>query len=553
MRAADRLVMRTLRQAGAWPAVLAAASVVTSAAVLALPALVGRAVDSLIAGAPDQTFWIAMTAAAAFALVLCDALAAWASGAGGARATAWLRHRAVRHVLGVGPGMTRRLTEGDLTTRIGLNAEETGRAPDAIVTGLSLLLPSIGALVMLVLIDPRLALALLAGLVVIAFLLRAFLRTTTTLASGYQEAQADLAGRLIDALAGARTIAAAGTADREAARVLGVLPRLREHAYGLWRANADAGMRAGLVVPVLEVAVLCAGGFLLAAGDLSVGELYAAARYVVLGAGLGAALGQVAGLARARAAADRVVELAAQPVLSYGTHPLPAGSGRVEMRGVRAAGLDGVDLVVPGGACVAVVGRSGSGKSRLAAMAGRLADPDEGEVRLDGVPLPALEHDALRAAVSYAFERPALIGETVHATLALAGTVDVRAAASAACADVFVNRLPKGYDTPLAQAPMSGGERQRLGLARAFAHGDRVLILDDATSSLDTVTERRVAAALKNELAGRTRIVVTHRVATAAAADRVIWLQDGRVRGHDRHGVLWADPDYRAVFQAEVP
>ncbi|MEV4185532.1 ATP-binding cassette domain-containing protein, partial [Streptosporangium canum] len=129
----------------------------------------------------------------------------------------------------------------------------------------------------------------------------------------------------------------------------------------------------------------------------------------------------------------------------------------------------------------------------------------------------------------------------------------VRAAARAACADTFVRRLPLGYDTPLEEAPMSGGERQRIGLARAFAHGERLLILDDATSSLDTVTERQVSGALAGELRGRTRLIVAHRVATAAAADRVIWLDGGRVRAYDSHRVLWDDPGYRAVFQVDAP
>jgi ATP-binding cassette subfamily B protein len=100
---------------------------------------------------------------------------------------------------------------------------------------------------------------------------------------------------------------------------------------------------------------------------------------------------------------------------------------------------------------------------------------------------------------------------------------------------------------------MSGGERQRLGLARAFAQGRRLLVLDDATSSLDTVTERQVARALSGELRDRTRLIVTHRVATAAAADRVIWLDEGRIRACAGHAVLWADPAYRAVFQADAP
>jgi ATP-binding cassette subfamily B protein len=96
---------------------------------------------------------------------------------------------------------------------------------------------------------------------------------------------------------------------------------------------------------------------------------------------------------------------------------------------------------------------------------------------------------------------------------------------------------------------MSGGERQRIGLARAFAQGERLLILDDATSSLDTVTEHQINAALTGELRGRTRLIVAHRAAIAARADRVIWLEDGRLRACDQHRVLWQDPDYRGVFQ----
>ncbi|MEV0586824.1 ABC transporter ATP-binding protein [Nonomuraea sp. NPDC050310] len=531
MRAADALVRQTLRQP--WTVVLALSSLLSAAAVLALPALIGEAVDG-------DTSWLALTAATAAVLVSCDALAAWSSGAGAARATAWVRRRAVRHVLEVGPAMTRRHTEGDLVTRIGVNAEEVGRVPDSVITGLSLLVPSAGALVMLVLIDFWLALALLAGLAVIALVLRALLRVTARVSGDYQEAQAELAGRLLDALAGARTIAAARTADRETERVLGVLPALREHALALWRANADAGMRAGLVVPLLEIAVLCVGGLRLASGDLSVGELYAAARYVVLGSALGSGLGQVAGLARARAAAVRVAALSTEPSLRYGTRPLPTGPGTLEFREA-----DGLDLVIPGGELVAVVGRSGAGKSHLAALAGRLADPEHGEVRLDGVPLPRLSREALRRGIGVAWERPALVGSTVLDTVALGGGEPFTAARKA-CADGFVERLPEGYRTPLAQVPLSGGERQRLGLARAFAQARRVLVLDDATSSLDLLTERRVAETLASER--RTRVVVTHRVATAASADWVVWLEGGRVRGYDRHEALWYDPAYRAVF-----
>ncbi|MGC5010356.1 ABC transporter ATP-binding protein [Streptosporangium sp. DT93] len=602
MRAADRLVAETVRRGGPWLAVLAVVSVLGAFAQLALPLVLGRTVDELVAGAPGATggaaTWLGVCVAVVAAGVVCDALEVWASGSSGARASAWLKTRVVRAVLGAGPVTTRRFPEGELVTRMGLNTEEIGRAPEAVVTAVALVIPTAGAVVALTLIDPLLTVTLVSGLVLIALVLRAFLGASTTVAAEYQAAQGDIAARLVDALAGARTIAAAGTADQERARVLTSLPLLRRHAMEMWRINARAGVQAGAVVPLLEVAVLGVGGLRLAAGDLSAGELYAAARYVVLGAGLGSALGHVGRLARARAAAARVGELLTEAPRAHGTRTLPPGPGTLEFHGVDAGGLRGVDLVVPGGQAVAVVGRSGAGKSLLAAVAGRLTDPDRGTVRLDGVPLPELSHEALRAAVGYAFERPALLGGTVGGAIALgtdappAGSGPgsglsspsgsghgpasvpppdtgrgprhasrdasgrdevVRAAARAARADAFVQRLPLGYDTPLEEAPMSGGERQRLGLARAFAQGRRLLVLDDATSSLDTVTERQVARALSGELRDRTRLIVTHRVATAAAADRVIWVDDGRVRACADHRVLWADPAYRAVFQAEAP
>lgn len=125
------------------------------------------------------------------------------------------------------------------------------------------------------------------------------------------------------------------------------------------------------------------------------------------------------------------------------------------------------------------------------------------------------------------------------------------AAARAAGADLFVRRLPHAYGTHLADAPMSGGEVQRLGLARAFAHAGRLLVLDDATSSLDTVTAREVERALAREIRPGTRIVVAHRLSSAARADLVVWLEDGRVRATGTHEELWRhEPAYRAVFGA---
>ena len=204
---------------------------------------------------------------------------------------------------------------------------------------------------------------------------------------------------------------------------------------------------------------------------------------------------------------------------------------------------------------MAVVGRSGTGKSVLASLVGRLLDPQDGDVRIDGVAVSGVQLAQLRRAVTYAFERPALLGDTIHDTIAYArpdaSRAEVEEAARAAQADYFIRLLPEGYDTDLAGVRLSGGEVQRLGLARAMLTDARVVVLDDATSSLDTATEVKVAQALEENLAGRTSLVVAHRTGTAARADLVAWLDGGRIRALAPHAALWSDPDYRRTFAAD--
>ncbi|MDT3400081.1 ABC transporter ATP-binding protein, partial [Streptomyces sp. B1866] len=551
-----------VRHSAARAAALALLTTAVAACGLALPAALGRALDLLLSD-PDGTSarrWTLVCVALTFLLVVLGALDDLLSGTTTARATAWARRRLLRHTLAVGPRATRRLAPGDLVTRLVGNAAHAGAAPTALAASLAAVVTPVGGLVALALIDPWLCVAFLAGLPLLAVLLKSFVRDTTDSVARYQDSQGEIAGRLMEALHGARTIAAAGTAGRERDRVLGPLPELSRQGHRMWRIRGRSAAQAAALVPLLEIAVLAVAGVRLTAGGLSVGGLLAASRYAVLATGFGTLVGHLSGLVRARTAARRFADVLAEPAAAYGARRLPPdGPGTVELRGVNAARggrpvLSGVDLVVPGGRSVAVVGRSGAGKSVLAALAGRLADPDSGQVLLDGVPLTDLGHDELRGSIGYAFERPALLGGTIGGTIAL-GVAEppparVTAAARAACADDFVRRLPDGYATPCADAPLSGGEAQRLGLARAFAHPGRLLILDDATSSLDTVTERRVSGALagRPDAPARTRLIVAHRAATAARADLVAWLEDGRVRAVGPHAELWRDPHYRAVF-----
>ncbi|MFF1418703.1 ATP-binding cassette domain-containing protein [Streptomyces sp. NPDC058280] len=535
-------------------------SAASAAAALALPALVGRALDLLLDRDRGAGFWVVLCAVAITAEVLLDALVALLSGTTNARSTAWLRTRGLARFLAAPPEHGARFSPGEVAARLSANATEAGTAPvTAAALAASLLAPA-GAIVALLLIDLWTALAFLVGLPLLVLVLRSFARGSSDSVARYQRVQSDIASRLVEALGGARTIAAAGTSEHERARILAPLSELGVQGRRMWSVHGSAVARSGVLMPLLTTGVLAVGGARLASGRISVGELLAASRYAALAAGVGAVAGLLGSLIRSRSAARRTSALLDLPAMTYGDASLPPdGRGRLELRGVQVVRdgqrlLSDVDLEIPGGTSAAVVGRSGAGKSMLAAVAGRLTDPDEGRVLLDGVRLEAVERGQLRREVGYAFERPVLFGDTIGEALSSgaerASTRRIRSAARAASADAFVRLLPQGYDTPPAEAPLSGGELQRLGLARAFAHAGRLLILDDATSSLDTVTERQVERALVHDVRAGTRLVVAHRLSSAVRADLVIWLEEGRVRAMGPHAELWRNPAYRAVFAA---
>ncbi|NUT31114.1 MAG: ABC transporter ATP-binding protein [Streptomyces sp.] len=580
LRAPDRLLLSTARHGGVWVGVTMLMALLLTGASLALPAVMGRTVDAVLSDG-DIARWLTLSGLLIFVLVTCEAVDDLVGQVAEARSTAWLRHTLLGHVLALGTRATRRFTPGDLVSRLVGNSARTGNVASGLVWIVMGLVPPLGAIVALALIDYWLCLTFLAGMPLVVLLVRAFLRDISDANEGYFRVQGSIAARLTDALGGIRTITAAGTVDREARRVLAPLPELRRHGLSMWNTVARISASGALVVPLLEVAVLAVAGLALSQGRITAGDVLAASEYVVMAAGIGDVMSSLNQLAQARATAGRIAEVVAEPTVAYGDARLPEGSGRLEfrqvtMRGAGGAGgasgtggasgasgtggtggavLSGLDLVVPGGALVAVVGRSGSGKSLLAALAGRLVDPDEGEVRLDGVPLRRLGREELRRAVGYGFERPVLLGETFADAIGFgprpASDQELMAGARAARADAFIRHMPAGYGSRVADTPISGGEAQRVGLARAFVQAGRVLILDDVAASLDTVTEHHISQVLTGALADRTRIVVTHRASTAARADLVVWLADGTVRGRGTHRALWADPAYRAAFQAD--
>jgi ATP-binding cassette subfamily B protein len=638
----DRLLATVARQGWAWLTVLGVTAIAGTIAQLLLPAALGRAVDAAIAGTAALTGtgsifrngtggWLVACAGLVAVIACAEVTAELATGFSGAAASARLREMLAAHMLAAGARLARggalggpggtgstssaggTFSPGDTVSRLVGGAVDAGAGPASVVTAVTAAVLPVGSVVALGLIDPWLAVAFLAGFPVLALTMSRLARDAATIGTGYGQAQGAIAARLLDALAGARTIAAAGTQCRERRRILVPLPVLRDHGYASWRVQARAAAQGMLIAPLLQVIVVAVAGIELARHRITPGDLLAASQYAMLAVGIGASTSMVARLGRARGGARRAAGLLAVPLPRYGAAVLPASApatagspqsppgrgcpGELRLRGVTARRggetiLDDLSLTVPAGACVALVGKSGAGKSTLAELAGRLADPDEGTVTLDATDLRDLTRTSLRASVVYAFARPHLFGRTPREAIGFGSGPPppphvVAAAAEDGQAASFIARLPRNYDTPLddtspsseapstqapstqapstqapsTQAPsreapswatLSGGEAQRIGLARAFAHAAaaRLLILDDATSSLDTVTEMLVSQAITGRLAGRTRLIVAHRAATAARADLVAWLADGRIRALAPHERLWGDPDYRALFGA---
>ena len=310
-------------------------------------------------------------------------------------------------------------------------------------------------------------------------------------------------------------------------------------------------------LPTLGVAVvILAGGVMTINGVLTLGEFVQFYLYLAILTFPFRSIGMLIGSAqRAVASGQRVFEiLDTEPQLAEPAHPvpLPAGGGHVRMTGITfgydpaVPVLHDLDLDIPAGRTVAIIGPTGSGKSTITQLIPRFYDPQAGTVTVDGVDVRDVAVDDIRGAVGMVTQDPFLFSDTVRANIAFgrpeASDEEVARAARMAQADTFIRALPEGYDTVVGERgfTLSGGQRQRIAIARAILVDPRILVLDEATASVDASTEREISRALATVMAGRTTIIIAHRLSTIALAEEIVLVDDGRVAARGTHDDLYA-------------
>jgi ABC-type multidrug transport system fused ATPase/permease subunit len=409
-----------------------------------------------------------------------------------------------------------------------------------------------------------------------------------------QETQQRIAELTADAeenISGVRIVKSFAREPRQLERFRRSVGRTFEQAMVATRLEATYNPAIGFLPQLGIAAVLLLGGNAVIHAHLSLGQF--TTFYLLLNMLVGPlrSLGVTLNLAqRATASGARIFQvLDREPTIADppGAPPLPAGNGHVQLRKVtlrysdphdelnvgtyahakqtehaaaRRTVLHDLDLDVPAGRTVALVGATGSGKTSLIALISRLYDPVEGEVLLDGADVRSVGLQSLRSAVAVVSDDPFLFSASVAENIAYArpdaSTKEIEDAARRAQAHDFVLRLPQGYDTEIGERglSLSGGQRQRLAIARALLANPRVLILDDATSSVDASTEQSIKLALAEAMAGRTTFVIAHRLSTIALADEIVVLDHGRIVAQGNHErLLDASELYREIVERGLP
>jgi ATP-binding cassette subfamily B protein len=410
-----------------------------------------------------------------------------------------------------------------------------------------------------------LALLALGALPLLAIAATRFSRRMGPISFELQQELAELSGVVEETVSGVRVVKGFGAEELQRRRLAVEADAVMDRALAASKLRAGFLPLVDFLPAVALVMILWYGGRLVIDGQMQVGQLVAFNSYILMLVWPLRMSGMMVAMSsRMSASAGRVHAVrATDPVVADPPRgrALPEGGGDVRFEGVTfgyhdgAAVLDGLDLHVRAGEAVALVGPTGSGKSTVARLLPRFYDVDGGRILIDGVDVRSLRLKDLRAAVGIVFEDTFLFSDTVRANIAFAdpeATMEqIRRAAELSGAADFVDDLPDGYDTVIGEHgfSLSGGQRQRIAIARAVLADPRVLVLDDATSAVDPSKEHEIRAALREVMAGRTTIIIAHRPATIALADRVILIDDGKVVAEGTHDELVATSDrYRDVL-----
>jgi len=488
----------------------------------------------------------------------------------GERAVARLRERLFAGILEQEIGFFDERRTGELTNRL---SSDTTVLQSAVSANISMVLRNsaqvVGGIGFLLWTSPVLTALMLAVVPAVAVGAVVYGRRIRKLSREVQDALAGASEVAEEAISGIRTVRSFAAEKTEGERYAGKV----RHSYALAKKRAFAGASfmaaasfAGYAAAAL---VFWYGGRLVVRGQMSVGGLTSFLVYTLIVAfSLGSLADLWADFMRALGAAERVFELLDRV-------PAMAPSGGIQLAQVKGAValekvgfsypsrkdvkvIDEVDLRLDPGEVVAVVGPSGAGKSTIAALIGRLYDPDRGRVLLDGHDLRELDTSFLRRQIGTVAQEPILFSTTIAENIRYgrpgAPRAEVEAAARTANAHGFIEKFPQGYDTLVGErgVQLSGGQKQRVAIARAVLKDPRILVLDEATSALDAESEHLVKEALERLMRGRTTLIIAHRLSTVMDADRVLVMDAGRIVQNGPHAVLLREDGlYRRLVERQ--
>jgi ATP-binding cassette subfamily B protein len=416
------------------------------------------------------------------------------------------------------------------------------------------LLTIVLASAVMIVINPLLALIALAPAPFIIYTASRYNRVSRPALQEVQQRIAELTAEAEENVSGIRIVKAFAREEHQLQRFRRAVSRVFDQSIYSTRLQAFFSPLIGLL-PQLGIAlILLVGGRMVIDGTLSLGNFTAFYTYLVMLAGPLRMLGVTMGMAqRAIASGNRMFEIIdREPAIQSppGAPALPAGGGAVELRGVTlrydgaGAALTDVDLAVEAGRTVALVGPSGAGKTSLVGLIARLYDPSEGTVLVDGADVRGIDVGSLRAEIAFVADDSFLFTASVAENIAYArqdaSLEEIEAAARRAQADGFIRDLPDGYETRVGERglTLSGGQRQRVAIARALLADPRILILDDATSSVDATTEGSIKSGLQEVMGGRTTFIIAHRLSTVSLADEIVVMDGGRIVDRGTHEEL---------------